>query len=1506
MSSSRKNVKIKKKLNIPIKEVFQKPSNEINFLRRTLENNTHEVLQDSKLKRITSWRKSKKKFIKNLIYNIFSLGILHLVSIYNPNLYIKLYCNPCHPKDCDYFLVEDIYGKYTLCLKIYKKRNNYIDIEPNLENEKGIFPINNNNNYTYNRIKCLSKNLTFSFIYKSMTYEYNDETNEIAPVYMNLSKLSNYGIINNFSEGLLTESLVTKYKERYGLNEYHINADLLYIYSKRVEVPNFLIVFIIGIIDFLIGDYISFIIKASIIIIIFFHQYIVIKGMARNLSKDEYTLDGEKQPIRVRRKYLLKDNEFYTEIKKKELLPGDIIFLKSNDIVPCDCLIMEGECIANESNSTGNLDTFRKTFLERNNELFNYKFNKVNILLHGMKISKTFSKLKEGFISVLCINTGANTYKANQYSNILYLSERRKDNKKIYRFFGENRKSFFIMALFIFFICIILAVGFYFIFELENIKLKKLFAFTIIRTFCKSLMPFYYISYYIIIILSVIRLKSEKILCYDKSRLVNNAGKIETIFFSKTGTLCQKNFEISEYHPVYINPHKSNRISCKSFNQTQCKEMNLKLLNYYKDYLHKKKINNNDSKEFNLRHALRFEQNELHINKLKNQSSEYIALFMECLLSCNSIDKFNTEIYGNIIETSIFNEMNWDIKVYDFKDSIYNYSNNEFNEKYSSMSEKRSNKFFYNNKFVFIDKKISDIFPKNYYKITESINNEIKEKNSNIKRTSSFFIFEEVKDSDDDNSSLNNSKKETSLSLNFNSILNNVNSTNINSYKLRVYKRFIIYGTLNSSAIVYNFLTKELRFMIKGMAEDILDKCNKKSLPDNFRSTISFYRKKGYIIIICATKLINIEEYNDFNEYDYYLNNLTFCGFITLKSILKKNTKNAIRELKKFNCNLIITSGDNEYNCLSVGFDSGIIENKNVFVFDRDENNNKILIRKIYSIKDYDKYNNNINNNDSDTEKNSNETINIVNENNSTKIVSNKFIFTSIFKKKISKNIKDENLVRSSKTKKFLNPYLNFGKKIYKEKIVKNKKVLENTEKENYKNDLLNSELCEINKTDEKDKKSITKARKSNIFKKLDSNNLNVNPNKIRPVKSRQRTDIMKFQDMMDNYSKNKNIYRDELKSKNTFIGDYERFYYYYGIFHDNHDLRDNCIYCVSGKTINYLYSNKKRKECKHLLKQIHKYCKIFFHMTSIDKSISIDFFREFPNSYICKIGECQSDFDPIMSSNVGINLREPKNLNTLLCHFYTIDDNIICIKKIIMEGRSVDENIALMKISSYFCTMIINSYIVTCFYRNREVFIGQLNFLEIIISLFFILSFTSKPDYNYHLNPLSKNLKLLKCHFYTQIIGLFIFKLLSIYFSNYLYKINSEIKIEEANKIFCTYYFILCIELIFSINISFNFISFLKKGVFTNTIFILFILLLLLYFINLISLNSSNFNCDFFKITFFEYHGNLIDSFDDKNRIQLIIICLIDFFVTIFYSMIVYYTFYKIAQCKLSKKNKE
>jgi len=217
--------------------------------------------------------------------------------------------------------------------------------------DNSIFPFNINNN---NRIQCLlSKNLTYSFVYKSITYEYKDDTNEIIPVYLNLSQLTNYAIVNNFGEGLSSEDVAQRYKERYGLNEYNINADLLYKYFKRIELPNFIIIIIIGFVELLLKDIISFIIKIFSVSLLLLLQKLISKKLKRNLDTEDLTLDGEKNKLKVRRKYLLKEkNDLFIEIKNIDLLPGDIIFLKSNDIVPCDCLMIEGECIVNETNLT--------------------------------------------------------------------------------------------------------------------------------------------------------------------------------------------------------------------------------------------------------------------------------------------------------------------------------------------------------------------------------------------------------------------------------------------------------------------------------------------------------------------------------------------------------------------------------------------------------------------------------------------------------------------------------------------------------------------------------------------------------------------------------------------------------------------------------------------------------------------------------------------------------------------------------------------------------------------------------------------------------------------------------------------------------------------------------------------------------------------------------------------------------------------------------------------------
>ena len=145
--------------------------NNIKLIKRTLENNTHLVLEDTRLKNITSWRKSEKKFLQNLIFNILTCGLLHLISLYYPKLYLKLYCNPWPPKECDYFLVESIYGQFTLCSKIHKKCKNTQNISFNSDiNKENIIPSSlisyNNKMWHY-----LTKNLTYSFKYKSVTYK---------------------------------------------------------------------------------------------------------------------------------------------------------------------------------------------------------------------------------------------------------------------------------------------------------------------------------------------------------------------------------------------------------------------------------------------------------------------------------------------------------------------------------------------------------------------------------------------------------------------------------------------------------------------------------------------------------------------------------------------------------------------------------------------------------------------------------------------------------------------------------------------------------------------------------------------------------------------------------------------------------------------------------------------------------------------------------------------------------------------------------------------------------------------------------------------------------------------------------------------------------------------------------------------------------------------------------------------------------------------------------------
>ena len=99
--------------------------------------------------------------------------------------------------------------------------------------------------------------------------------------------------------------------------------------------------------------------------------------------------------------------------------------------------------------------------------------------------------------------------------------------------------------------------------------------------------------------------------------------------------------------------------------------------------------------------------------------------------------------------------------------------------------------------------------------------------------------------------------------------------------------------------------------------------CNQSFLPKDIYRIINYYRKNGFINLILAGKELDSKEDEILMTEDQYKDDLIFYGLIILKNKLKKETKPVIQELKKLNCDLILNTGDNIYNSLAVGYESG-------------------------------------------------------------------------------------------------------------------------------------------------------------------------------------------------------------------------------------------------------------------------------------------------------------------------------------------------------------------------------------------------------------------------------------------------------------------------------------------------------------------------------------------------------------------------------------------------------
>ena len=215
----------------------------------------------------------------------------------------------------------------------------------------------------------------------------------------------------------------------------------------------------------------------------------------------------------------------------------------------------------------------------------------------------------------------------------------------------------------------------------------------------------------------------------------------------------------------------------------------------------------------------------------------------------------------------------------------------------------------------------------------------------------------------------------------------------------------------------------------------------------------------------------------------------------------------------------------------------------------------------------------------------------------------------------------------------------------------------------------------------------------------------------------------------------------------------------------------------------------------------------------------------------------------------------------------------------------------------------MLNSYILCCFIRKMDVIQGQLNILELCFLFLSITAFTSKVDVSEGSNTLIQKRKLYICHYACQIVGLIFVKSFGVYYHAITFNTNDFLDSKDVDKIYSTYYFIFCIEQLFSTILVLNLICFYRKSWFFNTMFIIISLIIFFYFSINMTLNNSNFKVDLFNILHFEFFENLVDAYDENNKIYCFMVCFQDFFLSIIYSRAIYYLFDRLSRSDSNNK---
>ena len=675
----------------------------VNIIKRNLNNNIYINNIDQSIYFVIPYK------YKCSIYMFIFLGIPYLITKCSNRKLIEWRSEPCKVSEADFYLIIDGYGNYHISKFTRKSFNPNFNAENRIKGYDNKYistlfsSISIYNNieyheifYVYNKYYCYKKSKEKDDIKKNLNEIFEEEkdnnlnsisnktfkqSNRLNKDYyfesqiFDMSFTSNDNIYNIFNNNFMKQKEIQFQQDVYGPNKLILkNINFFKILFEKLL--SFVTIYILFIIVFYwFENYYFFIcilvLSVILLMITTYQKYLNQKKVVDfSINKQEKIsiYEGPKNPPRL--------------IDYENLVPGQIIKVKEKDILPCDCLLLEGFCSVIESSLTGESSSIMKYKLPKNSSNFIYSENMKSYLFCGTKIENCFPKE----LKVLVIGTGFNTQRGNLIQSVLV------PRKSNYNFYKENI-TFFIFTLSFFIIGMVVFIILHYRKNnnnngggnlFENIVDLLAMALPSSLPLALTLGTFYY-QYSLI---------NKQISCSGVYRLMA-AGKINKMIFDKTGTLTEEDLELHGY----ISSVKKGDYLVLDSREKNSKLYLSNLFEYYKKEFHNRIMAKN-SKENSFENNS--ENNEDNLsdkeNEEKNNDDIYntITYFMECLATCHSVTKINDENKGNSIDIKIFNEVNWIYEPLNLSSNV----NDQFEVKPKKYFKITEEQFFMKNKNI--------------------------------------------------------------------------------------------------------------------------------------------------------------------------------------------------------------------------------------------------------------------------------------------------------------------------------------------------------------------------------------------------------------------------------------------------------------------------------------------------------------------------------------------------------------------------------------------------------------------------------------------------------------------------------------------------------------------------------------------------------------------------------------------------------------------------------------